>query len=212
MLLTVVTIFYNRNQFVTTVDKIWEGDQKFYEFGLRKTIYGHNPRVIKILIVLLLVVNTLGTLLIVMVRKNLLFEFIVISYPLLVVTNTNLLFFGLALTLQSRFKMINDFLLKKIKVSKSSQFVNKLFILNRNLRKLSANLNEIFSYHLLLWMTMTSIGLVFDLYLFVYITVFNLLRKHPSPVFQLLKNIFVSAFDLFCFSTRSSKLSNEVSC
>lgn len=217
MCVTLVATILNRKKLLSVYEKISEVDVKLGLLGQKENIRRSNQRNGRNLVLLVVVVDLvyyiIGTWLTLSARKNnSAVEFIAIAYPLLVIANFNFTFYGIMTALQDRFKIVNEKILMTAP-SENAIFcksLEHLVAVHRNLTRLSRNINSVFSLHLLLWITLTCIAFVIDLYVLTWLLVMGFGTKYSSIVVNLIKNITMYIFDLFCFCYKSRQLCREV--
>ncbi|RZB66636.1 7tm 7 domain containing protein, partial [Asbolus verrucosus] len=179
------------------------------EQQISKAGYQNRKFWILLLVVINLCFTIIGQILTVSTKENQrVIYFIIISYPRLVVSTTNIKFYAITIILQERFKIINGILTNKVGQN-FCENITHVISLHKLLVKISIEINSIFSSHLLLWITINFLLLVGDLYICMYTIFFNLFAIHYKTVFSLFKNCIVYSFDLFYFSRRSTKLCEE---
>jgi hypothetical protein len=219
MCLTLVTSIVNRKRLLSVYQTISEVDLKLTLLGQKEEVCKSNQQNRRNLIVLVAAVDMfyyiVGTWLMIAANAtNLVMEFIAIAFPLLVIANFNLTFYGITIALQDRFQIINSIIFKMTKRIKDAPFcksVEDLIAIHQNLTKSSKDLNSVFSLHMLLWIGITFMASVLTLYVTVWLIVMNLVSKYPFILFNAIKNITINFFDLFCFCHRSRQLCHEVS-
>lgn len=186
-----------------------------------------NRKTLIFLIVLSLVFDLLADLLTLAVKEGSLSilkeisTFVITVYPRLVINNINSTFFNVLMILEGRFKVINNVLNAQIDESKKIQkyptdagFCEKtqhLVTLHKYLIKIAKDCNSIFSLHLLVWITVTFILLVGDLYIVMYIFFFHLSEIQISLILFLMKNTLMYSLELFLLSKFVTNLCQEVS-
>jgi hypothetical protein len=145
---------------------------------------------------------------------------VIMMYPRLVVGNVNLTIYLIQMLLQTRFAVINNYLRRKIGESKRvkkypvgthfCEEVRHLGGLHKSLVQIAKEFNGIFSFHLLVWITISFILLVGDLYVAIYFFS-HLSWNNIVFALNLVKNILMYSFDLLMLSRYSSQLCHEVS-
>jgi hypothetical protein len=218
MCVTLVTTLINRKRLLSVYRTICKVDLKLTLLGHKEEVCRSNQQHRRILIILVAALNIfyiIGTCVLFATKKNsFAVEFIANVFPLLVIANFNLTFYGTTTALQHRFQIINSRIFKMTKRIEDTSFrkiVEELIAIHQNLIKSSKDVNSVFSFHLLLWIGLTFMASVLALYVTVWLIVMNLVLKHPPIFINTIKCIFISFFDLFCFCHRSRQLCQEVS-
>ena len=146
--------------------------------------------------------------------------YVVTVYPRMVISNVNLAFYMTLLVLQARFRIINSNILAKIEDSKRvrkyptkidfCESVRHIVDLHKTLVKIGREVNSIFSVHLLVWIAVTFVLLVGDLYVTTYIFFFQLPETHILIIVNLFRNVLMYAFELFILAKYTTDLCEEV--
>jgi hypothetical protein len=219
MCVTLVTSLINRKRLLSVYQTISAVDLKLTLLGQKQEVCRSNKQNRRNLIVLVAAVDmfyyTVGNWFLLRTNEsNFAVEFIANVFPLLVIADFNVSFYGITIALQDRFRIINNRIVKmtgRIEDASFCKSVEELIAIHQNLTKSSKDVNSVFSLHLLLWIGLTFMVSVLAFYVTVWLIVMNLILKHPRIMMNSIKNITINFFDLFCFCHRSVQLCHEVS-
>jgi hypothetical protein len=219
MCVTLVTSLINRKRLLSVYQTISAVDLKLTLLGQKQEVCRSNKQNRRNLIVLVAAVDmfyyTVGNWFLLRTKEsNFAVEFIANVFPLLVIADFNVSFYGITIALQDRFRIINNRIVKMTERIEDASFcksVEELIAIHQNLTKSSKDVNSVFSLHLLLWIGLTFMVSVLAFYVTVWLIVMNLILKHPRIMMNSIKNITINFFDLFCFCHRSVQLCHEVS-
>ncbi|RZC40867.1 7tm 7 domain containing protein, partial [Asbolus verrucosus] len=135
-------------------------------------------------------------------------------YPRLIIGVMNITVYIVSMLTEKRFKSINFLFTQKMNESNQlrryptesdfSEKIRHLVSLHKILVKISKEINSVFSFQLLLCITMNFILLIGDLYTSMYI-----ISSHCRLVFDMLKHCIGYIFDLFYIVKRSADLCEE---
>jgi hypothetical protein len=218
MCVSLVTSLVNHKRLLSVYQTISAVDLKLTLLGQKEELCRSNKQNRRNLIVLVAAVDMfyyiVGNWFLLNTKESNFAEFIANVFPLLVIANFNLSFYGITTALQDRFRIINSTIFKTSKRIGDASFcksVEDLIAIHQNLTKSSKDVNSVFSLHLLLWIGLTFMVSVLALYFTVRLIVMNLILKDPLMLMNAIKNITINVFDLFCFCHRSRQLCQEVS-
>jgi hypothetical protein len=218
MCVSLVTSLVNHKRLLSVYQTISAVDLKLTLLGQKEELCRSNKQNRRNLIVLVAAVDMfyyiVGNWFLLNTKESNFAEFIANVFPLLVIANFNLTFYGITTALQDRFRIINSTIFKTSKRIGDASFcksVEDLIAIHQNLTKSSKDVNSVFSLHLLLWIGLTFMVSVLALYFTVRLIVMNLILKDPLMLMNAIKNITINFFDLFCFCHRSRQLCQEVS-
>ncbi|CAH1379679.1 unnamed protein product [Tenebrio molitor] len=217
MCVTLVTSLINRKRLLSVYQTISAVDLKLTLLGQKQEVCRSNKQNRRNLIVLVAAVDmfyyTVGNWFLLRTKEsNFAVEFIANVFPLLVIADFNVSFYGITIALQDRFRIINNRIVKMTQRIEDASFcksVEELIAIHQNLTKSSKDVNSVFSLHLLLWIGLTFMVSVLAFYVTVWLIVMNLILKHPRIMMNSIKNITINFFDLFCFCHRSVQLCHE---
>jgi hypothetical protein len=144
-------------------------------------------------------------------RFNLIDILVTITYPRIIVHNTNIIYCVVTIMIGERFKIVNELLHTLNPRSKEfSDKVNKLVFTHRLLVKVCQQLNSMYALQFLVWITQCFILLLNDVHLGIYAFFFAHLSFNFHYIFTNVRNCILNAFDLFYLSKRSAALCFEV--
>ena len=146
------------------------------------------------------------------------FNVILNFYPRLVVGVRNIFFCLLLMVIKTRFNIINTILKNEIHLSKKNSksncnFYKKIKTLvdvHKTMVVVTEEVNSIFSLELLLWISITFVLLLVDVYSITHIVWFNL-EENYALILKLLHNCVMYVFDLFLISITCARVCREVS-
>ncbi|RZB66635.1 uncharacterized protein BDFB_007133 [Asbolus verrucosus] len=215
MILILTPSYINYNTVTESSEKFLRVDTELIKLGQEESIKKSGQQTRKSAIILIVVIdlifNILGAICSAMTKKNDRVSYFIINcYPRLVSSTTNIHFFVFTILIETRFRMINDLISKKILDSKNHteknvcENINQIVNLHENLTKICTELNAAFSLHLLLWISINFILMVGDMYILIYTLLFGLYHQHSKIFFILLKNLTMYMFDFFFYCKRST--------
>lgn len=230
VLLTTFVLFLKSKKFLLLFKKIEALDEQFITLNLEQYIKKSNKSVKKTILLLYIffqfVVNIFcfGVSLFTKLTTNprhFLVAFGATVFPRLIATNMNLSFCSVILILKERLKTINAVLWKKVRISRLSfdypndkKFpaeINNLCFLHKKIIEVSKDINSTFYVHLLLWVSVSFLLFIGDLYLIVHFTFFNPYADF-STIFAAGKSLIIYITDIALLVKCASDICQEANC
>ncbi|RZC38526.1 7tm 7 domain containing protein, partial [Asbolus verrucosus] len=224
MVVNTAFCYYQSSRMLAELEKISHVDKELTELGLGDNIKKANASIKRSLQILLIIVHlvfiTLGEIASALVRQHGTLLYLLVNlYPRLMIGGMNITVYIVSMLIEERFKSINFLFTQKMIESNQlrkyptefdfSENIRHLVSLHKILVKISKEINSVFSFQLLLCITMNFILLIGDLYTSMYIIFFGLFTKHCRLVFDMVKHCIGYIFDLFYVAKRSSDLCEE---
>lgn len=146
--------------------------------------------------------------------------YIITVYPRLAVSHINLTLYVFVMMLESRFKIINKNISRKIQHSNKvvmypvingfCQEIDKIVEIHKSLVGVGETINAIFNPHLLVWITITFVILIGDLYIVIHLIFFHVSGISYIFFIHMGKNIIMYIFDFYFLANCITDLCEEV--
>jgi gustatory receptor len=224
MAITLMFSYVNSKHMLREVGLIYQVDSELMKLNFENDLEESERKIKKQLAILLVVLNfvfnVVGEVGSAMVRTNHRILYLLVNiYPRLVITLLNLTLYSIFTVIQTRFEMINVAIYQKVVKSNVvrkypneldfSDQITQLVSIHKILVTVSRNINSIFSFQILLCITVNFVLLIGDLHTSMYIIFFRIFTKHYKIVLDMIKNCITYGFDLFYLARRTSELCNE---
>jgi gustatory receptor len=224
MAITLMFSYVNSKHMLREVGLIYQVDSELMKLNFENDLKESERKIKKQLAILLVVLNfvfnVVGEVGSAMVRTNHRILYLLVNiYPRLVITLLNLTLYSIFTVIQTRFEMINVAIYQKVVKSNVvrkypneldfSDQITHLVSIHKILVTVSRNINSIFSFQILLCITVNFVLLIGDLHTSMYIIFFHIFTKHYKIVLDMIKNCITYGFDLFYLARRTSELCNE---
>jgi hypothetical protein len=220
MTVLLVIMFSNHANFrkiLKIIENISRIDRELGDLGQEERIARSTYRHQKWLILLIsvnLLYNICSDCLVLITSTNIfkLIQILVtITYPRIIVHNTNIIYCVFTIIVEERFKIVNELLHTLDTRSKEfSDKVTKVIFTHGLLVKMCQQLNSVYALQFLFWITQCFILLLNDVHIGIYAFFFAHLSFNFQYIFTDVRNCILNAFDLFYLSKRSAALCFEV--
>ena len=217
LLLTICPSHSNFTKFLKIRHDLHQIDEQLSKFRCKEEIcesnYKHRNKVTVLLLLngIFLVVGEV-VIMTMLISSFEMIQAVIFAYPQLVMRIINIIFYGCTLILQSRFKCVNKLVAKTTPLDTNfCKNVKRLTLLHKDLVETSRNLNRVFNFQLLLWISLNSVLLIGDLHAGTYVIVFRLSGKMYKVIIISMKYCVIYISDFYYLCKRCTELCREVS-